>query len=301
MNRATPNALWRVTCHIWQNPGQWPFWYREQCCAVGWAPPEYTLDGPSDDRGWTGARNALKKIQPGDAIVATLPENRVGRIGTVVDKRIRDDEWDPIVPPDARRPTGGNGRRILVRWDLGVGPADMNQVVLLPPASRIAPALLRRTIQPLPLDLYPRIVAAMEDEANWTSIIGRFSMERALSDYIALHPDRLEGGMISHPLLSAREHAFEDHTRADVILEDRTRRTVIVECKQGIPTRQDIAQVAAYRERLMQKQPTLGAVRAMLVHGGSSRVASDVATAAHRHRVELVYHELSVLFINSRT
>lgn len=200
MHRQLPAAFWRITCHVGQNPGQWPFWFREQCCAVGWAPPEYTLDGVSDDRVWTGARNALKKIQLGDAIVATLPDNRIGRIGTVVEKRIRDDEWDPIVLPNSRRPFGSNGRRILVRWNLTCGPADMNQIVMLPAQARIPPALLRRTVQPLPVEMHPTIVAAMEDESNWTSIIGRFRMERALSDYIALHPDRLEGGMITHPL-----------------------------------------------------------------------------------------------------
>lgn len=300
MRRALPRAFWRITCHVGQNPGQWPFWFREQCCAVGWAPPEFTLDGESTDRGWTGARNALKKILPGDAIVATLPDNRIGRIGTVVELQIRDDQWNPIVKPNSKHHRGANGRRILVRWDLSLGPPDMNQVVVLPASARIPPALLRKTVQPLPAEMHPTLVAAMDDESNWASIIGQFRMERALSDYIALHPDRLEGGMITHPQLSTLEHAFEDHTRADVVLEDRERRTVVVECKQGSPTTDDVKQVHDYRARLMRGEPRLGPVRAMLVHGGSSRVPSAVAKMAASSGVELVYHELSVLFVNAR-
>jgi hypothetical protein len=295
-----PSAFWRVTCHVGQNPGQWPAWYREQCCAVGWRPTEYPLRGDTDDKGWVTARNALQRMKAGDAIVASLPDNRVGRLGTIVGLSIEDAEWNPIVAPSKRHPNGENGRRVLVRWDLTVGPDDMNQVVALPPGARIPPQFLRHTVQTLPVEMYPSIRAAMTDESNWTSLIGRFSMEQALSDYIALHPGRLEGGMILHTSLAAREYAFDDRTRADVLLEDRYRRTVVVECKQGHPTPADIAQVSSYRDRLRKAEPGMGELRALLVHGGSSRISPDLAAKAAHAGVELVYHELSVSFVNSR-
>lgn len=291
--------FWRVTCHIGQNPGQWPIWFREQCCAVGWPPSTYGTDRPTSDKGWAIARSALRAIQVGDSIVASLPENRVGRVGTVVDLKVADHEWNPVVPPSDKYPEGDNGRRIIVRWDLSLGPSEMNKVVTLPPPARIPPPYLRKTVQMLPESLYEPITSAMNDESNWGSIVGRFSMERALSDYIALHPERLEGGMVSHPSLIARELAFDNRTRADVILLDRFGRTVVVECKQGVPTASNIDQVDAYRKHLLdERSPPIG-TRAMLVHGGAKRVGEDVLQAASEKNVELVYHELNVTFMNS--
>lgn len=301
MNDLATTAFWRVHCHVGQNPGQWPFWFREQCCAVGWPPPEYSFDGPSPLRAWSTVRNVLREMKSGDSIVATLPGNRIGRLGTVVSVRGGDHQWDPIVPRDSKRPYGENGRRVLVRWDLTVGPAAAHQVVLLPPGSRIPAYLLHGTARRLPVGMLPVVRSAMLDEANWTSLVGRFSMEAALSDYIALHPERLETGMITHPSLSARELTFDDRTRADVILEDRERRTVVVECKQGTPSMQCVDQASRYRSRLAQAYPHLGDARVILVHGGSSRVNTEVANYSQKHSVELVYHELQVSFINSRS
>jgi len=295
--RANPK-FWRVHCHIGHHPGQWQYWFREQCCAVGWAPPEYTLAGVSRDQAWTGARNALVAMQPSDWILASLPDNRVGRLGQVV-QCVRDDTWNPIVPASSKHSRGENGRRILVRWDLTVGPDDPSKVVLLPKEIRFTPGEARATIRSIPIGKLDAIRAAMCDERNWTSVIGNFKLEAALSDYLAMHPGRLESGMISHPSLQARELSFDDRRRADVILQDRNRRTVIAECKQGAPTKACIDQVVHYRAKLCSKHSQALAPRAMLIHGGATRVPPEIADYARRMEVELTHHELRVDFFST--
>jgi len=299
----TDRKFWRVHCHIGDHPGQWQYWFREQCCAVGWVPSKFHLDGKTDDRSWSTARNALIQMKEGDWVVASLPNSRVGRLGEIVKTCIRDDQWKPIVPPTATNPLGDNGRRILVRWDLTCGPDDPSKVVLLPEEVRFSNGQVRATVRQIPLAKLDPIRDAMCDEQNWVSLIGSFSLEAALSDYIALNPNLLEAGMISHLTIKAREHAFADRTRADVILQDRAGRTVVVECKQGPPSATHLKQLMQYRESVQGKFsdiPNIQDTRAILVHGGSSRVSPEIAQMARDCKIELVYHELRVNFLSSR-
>jgi len=129
-------------------------------------------------------------------------------------------------------PYGENGRRILVRWDLTLGPEDPSKVVILPVNSRWNSGEARGTIRELPAAKFSRITVAMKDQANWVSLAGAFSMEKALSDYLAIFPSRLEAGMIAHPSGEVRERTFTDKSRADVILQDRNGGLVVAECKQ---------------------------------------------------------------------
>jgi hypothetical protein len=301
--------FWRVHCHIGQHPGQWQYWFREQCCAVGWHPPEWRghvgegwqLESHSiGDPAWSAARNALCQMKPGDWIAASLPEWRIGRLGRVVALEVKDHEWNPIVRPSREMLYGENGRRILVRWDLTLGPEDPSKVVLLPVDSRWNSGEGRGTIRELPSVKFGRITAAMKDETNWVSLAGAFSMEKALSDYLAIFPSRLEAGMIAHPSGEVRERTFKDRSRVDVILQDRNGRLVVAECKQNAPSLNDLEQVDGYRKRIHEERPELGPARALLVHGGASRVHPDIAKRARELNIELVYFELQVNFSASR-
>ena len=308
MNASAPR-FWRVHCHIGHHPGQWQYWFREQCCAVGWHPSHwrsltgsgYALTGDTDGgRDWIAARNALQRMRRGDWIAASLPGWRVGRIGQITDLAVRDDDWNPIVPPSSEMPYGENGRRILVRWDLTLGPDDSSKVVLLPGHARWNSGQGRGTIRELPVLNLKLVTEAMKDEANWVSLSGAFSLEVALSDYISIHPGRLESGMITHPSIQARELTFRDKSRADVILQDRAGRVVVAECKQNAPSVTDLDQVKHYRKQLKKEYPKLGRVRAFLVHGGASRVMPEVYNRARSLDVELVYFELQVNFFGTR-
>lgn len=291
--------FWRVHCHIGHHPGQWQYWFREQCCAVGWAPPEYTFAGSAKDRAWATARNALSRMKPGDWVVASLPHSRVGRLGRITELRVDDDQWLPVVPPSRKDPLGENGRRILVRWELTTGPEDSSKAVLLPKEVRFSTGEARATVRSIPVSKLDAIRAAMRDERNWVPLIGNFSVEAALSDYIALHPGRLESGMISHPEIQTRELSFHDRTRADVVLQDRAGRMVVAECKQNAPTRDCLIQLSEYRRKLAAEYQVLADIRALLIHGGSGRVSPEVAQQARQLGIELVRHELRVDFSSS--
>src|SRR5580658_9302739 len=129
-------------------PGMWQRWFRNQCVAVGWhAEWGYPLSGDitASEHGaaWSRARSAIKRIEIGDYVVVSLRGHRVGRLGEVTGKAIEDHQWDPLVPRTRQRPDGEMGRRILVRWDLTVGPDNRDEVVLLPEGCRFSSGELR--------------------------------------------------------------------------------------------------------------------------------------------------------------
>jgi hypothetical protein len=127
-------AFWKIYCKEDTYPGLWQRWFQEQCVAVGWPPGKgYHLRGKTKDDGWSTARKSLGRIAEKDGIVVHLKDKRLGRIGEVVRTQIEDDDWNPLVPKSTSLPYGEVGRRILVRWDLTVGPSDRDQVV---PTSR---------------------------------------------------------------------------------------------------------------------------------------------------------------------
>lgn len=84
--------------------GVWARWYREKCVAVGWYPPDYCFEGQTDDPGWTYARNRLREIRPGDKIIPFLMKWRIGPVGTVVEVKAADAQWDPTVAKRRLRP-----------------------------------------------------------------------------------------------------------------------------------------------------------------------------------------------------
>lgn len=293
-------TLWKINCmeHIF--PGMWQRWFRSQCVAVGWHSAwGYPLTGSITAReyvaAWRRARSGLKKIQAGDFVIVSLSGNRVGRLGEVTGKAIEDDQWDPLVPPTKELTEGEMGRRILVRWDLTVGPDTRDEVVLLPAAARFSFGELRPTIAEVKSQSLASLRSTMNDAANWESLFAHFDYEKALSDYIATYPHHLEDGLTIHPTLKIRELVFEDRTRSDVILLDRHDQTVIVECKQGQPTIADINQLRRY-VALLDKEKGVTA-RGILVHGGSKKLHEEVLKAAiATPAIEIVQHRLAVDF-----
>ena len=301
-------AFWRVHCHVGHHPGQWHRWYREQCCAIGWPPPEwrgiqnpdgFTAADPGENRDFATSINHSRRMRPGDWVMATLTGNRVGRLGKVFEVNVEDSDWNPVVQPSKRHPFGENGRRILVRWDLSIGPSDPSQVVNLPGNARLSGGQIRGTIRQIPLSRLPAIKEAMSDAANWVSLASTFNLETTLSAYIALHPHRLEEGLVSHSAFDANEVSVPDGGRIDVLLEDAHGLTVVVECKQGGATIAACKQVLGYQRQVATLVPAGQSVRAFVVHGGSRRAPAEVAEFAKKNGVELVFFELGVTFTSA--
>jgi RecB family endonuclease NucS len=135
----------------------------------------------------------------------------------------------------------------------------------------------------------------MADEAHWVPLWAHFDYERALSGYIAAYPHRLEDGLLPYPNERLRERMLKDGTRMDVLLLDKDDTPVVVECKQGSPTRANIRQLRQYMRRLrkeIRRRP-----RGILVHGGARKLREDVRRlAASRPRIQMVQHKLEVGF-----
>ncbi len=290
--------LWKVSCVEHEYPGMWHRWYRHQCVAVGWPSKDrWWLERPGGKQspGWSKGRNALLAIEEGDFVVVALRGHRVGRLGQVIGKAVGDDEWDPLVPKSRDLPHGEMGRRILVRWDMTVGPEDRELVVLLPEDARFTAGELYPAISEIRSVSIKKLRKTMNDVANWVGLLRHFAYERSLSDYIAAYPHRLEDGLVPHPNDKVRERVFDDSTRSDVLLLDRKEQPVLVECKQGQPTVRDLVQLRQYLARL--RKETGQSARGILVHGGARKLRNDVrAAAARQPRIELVQYRVDVEF-----
>lgn len=290
-------TLWKIYTMEDEFPGLWQQWYRNQCVAVGFAPYwGCKLYGECDDYSWSRARNALLQISVGDYVIAALKGNRVGRLGTVVEKHIEDDEWSPLVPPSKELPPGQMGRRIHVRWDLTCGPDDRDLIVALPDGARFNNSELLPTVSKIQSQSITRLRKTMNDPANWIGLLSHFTYEKALSDYIAAYPHHLEDGLVPYPNAKVREKVFPDRKRLDVLLLDERGRPVIVECKQGAPTPDNLRQLRGYMKSL-RKETRREDVRGILVHGGARKLRSDVIRAASlAPRIEIVQYRLQVEF-----
>lgn len=256
------------------------------------------MEGKSQNQGWTRARNALKRIKPGDLILVQLRNHRVARVAEVVRAEIWDNQWKPTVPPTKADPAGGKGRLIEVRWNLNVGPDDTNTVVLLPASSRLPANVLRPTICELDSKTFDYVVKAMKDENNWVGLQRRFISEQSLSDYIAAYPDRLEDGLLPYPNAKVREKVFPDRTRSDILLIDKNETPVVVECKQGEPTPKNVNQLRGYMKNV--KTETKKKPRGILVHGGAASLRNDVRRKiAHHSSLKVIHYDLHVRFAPS--
>jgi hypothetical protein len=210
-------------------------------------------------------QKALKKLEVGDQIVVTLRGHRIVRIGEVTGAKFAEIYWDPLVPPSRASPDGEIGRRILVRWDMLTGPDNRDQVVLLPAGSRFNSGQLRSTICELGSGELAKLKGVMNDPTNWVGLDTHFDYESALQGCIAAYPHRLEDGLLPHPDKKVREQVFKDRTRSDVLLIDREETPVVVECKQGQPSSENLKQLRSYMghvAKITDKKP-----RGILVHG----------------------------------
>lgn len=293
-------VLWKVACQEDVYPGMWQRWFKNQCVAVGWAAAwGFKLDGPSEGgKGWSAARNALKQMQRGDFVVVALRGHRIGRLGQITEKEAEDHQWAPLVPKGPGLPDGEMGRRILVRWDLMTGPDNADFVVQLPSGKTLSNGELRPTVSRVQSMTVRELKDEMNDPSNWVNLLGSFRYEKALSDFVANYPNRLEDGLLPHPNSKVRERVFKDKTRIDVLLIDEQGAPVIVECKQNAPTVQDIRQLRHYMKLLKNEFGT--EPRGILVHGGAAKLSAPVAEFAEQWpAVEIMNYGLDVTFRRS--
>lgn len=297
---------WKFNCSENNYPGLWRLWFASQCVAVGWPPPDFSWNGATSRKPWARARNSLKKMRPGDEVIVQLRGNRVARVGAIVKVRAKDDDWKAFVPEGSWHRNGEMGRRVEVRWDLDLGPSDRDSVVHLPPNCRFNKGQALTAIAEIPAPKFRRIKEAMRDEETWVSLLGQTGHEVLLSDYIATFPHLVGDGLQPYPFKKLREKVFKGHSghlRSDVLLMDRAKRPVVVECKRGIPIPDDVEQLRKYLRAV--KNETRKKPSGILVHGGAAKLSDEVRSAVRRLKrqgfpVEVQRYELNVKFAPCR-
>jgi hypothetical protein len=163
----------------------WDRWYRENCVAVGFPPPperDNVLYGPAPTRGWTDkgwgyARNRLKEIQVGDAVIPFLKERRIGPVGIINKISVSDEEWNPTIQPDElvqRVDRHGNlnsrlGRRIGVEWQVSGMPPN-GRYATVPKSHRSNRPLARHTIEKISNQRFSELCAVLADPSNWSDV-----------------------------------------------------------------------------------------------------------------------------------
>ena len=91
---------------------------------------------------------------------------------------------------------------------------------------------------------------------------------------------------------------FPDGSRSDVLLIDERNTPVVVECKQGTPTLDDIGQLRNYM-KLLHNQ-TEKKVRGFLVHGGAATLKEEVRREIESDpRLKVIRYALHVDFAPS--
>jgi RecB family endonuclease NucS len=152
-------------------------------------------------------------------------------------------------------------------------------------------------------DAFQLILSAVEVEENWVSVVPGFAKERSMSEFISVAPHLLEDGLRPYPSAAARELVFPDMSRLDVLLLDRDENIVIVECKQGYPSLEDIAQLRGYMRNAAQLRTGLRVgrdIRGILVHGGARKLTDEIRKESIKTpKVELVTFSVSVGFAPS--
>jgi hypothetical protein len=280
-------------------PGLWRLWFKNQCVTDGHSPydgKKWLMVGGKRDHDWIVTRNALQEIEPDHLIIVALPGRRIGRIGKVLSNKSKDEDWDPLYEGDSDWERGYMGRRITVHWELENAPDNPDQVIQLPERVNLGRGTLHR-VHDNP-DKFRKFIA---NPANWVDLAGLFGYEWALSDFIALYPNRLRDGLKAYPdAKKIREKIFKDRSRVDVLLRDENKNgePVIVECKRESPDVEAVRQLKHYINRL--KDETDEKVSGILVHGGARTVDKKVWQEAKKSpHVEIFQYKLDVEFTPS--
>lgn len=246
-------SYWIVICpEPYVRGGVWGRWYRENCVAAGWPPPNWSLDGPSEDAGWVYARNRLKEIRPGDRVIPFLLKWRIGPVGTVTEVRATDAEWNQTVEK-------GNysgiieselGRRVLVTWEQAEMPPQ-GKCALVPPDQRPHSPLSKHTIERLPAETFHRLCSVLSNRANWIDVVPTAIsqpdaetevtpppppvaelalLERDLQKFLARNLGVIEKGLAADPDYQLEQYDC-DVGRLDFLCKDAQNNWVVIELK----------------------------------------------------------------------
>ncbi|MFQ5792616.1 MAG: endonuclease NucS domain-containing protein [Acidobacteriota bacterium] len=276
---------WVVICpepHV--RGGLWSRWFEAGCVAVGWPPPEYAFEGPTDSQAWAWTRSRLAEMKPGDKVVPFLLKWRIAPVGTVRALRVTDDEWAPTVGPgeySANPSEPELGRRIEVDWESdGVPPPG--KVAVVPPEKRGKKPLARHTVEDVGEEQFRDLIQILRDERVWVELRGsqevvaeqlapRASeeqglsiLERDLQKFLARNLNLVEPGLKPSPEYQLEE-LITDVGRLDLFCVDKEARYVVVELKAGTAGDDVIGQIGGYMSWVRDSIPNGETVRGIII------------------------------------
>lgn len=279
---------WIVICpepHV--QGGVWQRWYTEGCVAVGWPPPEYSLDGLTDSAGWKWTRERLKQIQVGDKVIPFLLRWRIGPVGTVTEVRVADHEWNPTVEAGkyALNPNVPElGRRILVNWEREGMPPE-GRVGVVPLSLRPKKALALHAMEELSKEDFDRLAPILSDTSNWEEILrqeiipasvissedreavdlaGLSVLERDLQKFLTRNLHTVEPGLRANPEYQL-EGLITDVGILDLLCQDAYGNWVVIELKAGRADDAAIGQILGYMGWVRENLPNGEKARGMII------------------------------------
>jgi len=266
--------------------------------AAGWPAPNWTLDGPSEDSGWTYARNRLKEIRPGDKVIPFLLKWRIGPVGTVMEVRAGDDQWNQTV--EKGNYLGSDleselGRRILVTWERIDMPPD-GKCALVPQDQRPPGPLSKHTIERLPDERFQKLCSVLSNRSNWIEVTPAVTpaagslaatsetqpntevevppppppaaelelRERDLQKILSRNLDRIEKGLAPDPDYQLEEYIC-DVGRMDLLCKDAQGNWVVIELKADWALDDAIGQILGYMSWVRDTLPNGLTVRGIII------------------------------------
>jgi hypothetical protein len=281
-------SYWIVICpEPYVRGGVWARWYRENCVAAGWPPPNWSLDGQTEDVGWAFARNRLKEIRPGDKVIPFLLKWRIGPVGTVREVKAADADWNQTVEK-------GNysgsiewelGRRLLVTWEQAEMPPD-GKCALVPPDQRPHSPLSKHAIERLPAETFQRLCAVLSNRLNWIDVAPTVKesqpdttdieappplpdaelalLERDLQKFLSRNLEVIEKGMAPDPDYQLEEYTT-DVGRMDFLCKDVQNNWVVVELKADWARDDAVGQILGYMSWAKDYLPNGSTVRGIII------------------------------------
>ena len=282
--------------------------------AAGWPPPTWSFDGPSENTGWVYARNRLREMKPGDKVVPFLLNWRIGPVGTIIEVRAGDEQWNHTVEKGSYAYNFEEpelGRRVLVKWELDNMPPD-GMCALVPKGQRPAGPLSKHTIESLTGDAFQFFCSILSDRSNWIDVISptAFSpsdpfssseiaaenevetlplqpppaelalLERDLQKFLSRNLEIIEKGLAPDPSYQLEEYT-SDVGRMDFLCKDAQGNWVVIELKAGWAGDDAIGQTLGYMSWVKENLPGGETVRGIIIcKDATGRVKAAARLAA---------------------
>lgn len=295
--------LWKFTCPEAEFPGIWHHWFELACVCVDYPPQlKFRLkDSTTGREGWKRTTVILKTLEPEDYVVVMLDSHCVSRLGVVTEKKVNDEEWNPIIPMSKINPHGRLGRRIQVNWIEKSGPTNRYMAVSLPNGTH----LTRSEIKLSPVLVRSRslsdILSALNNRANWVSLHRHLEYDQAVLRSIRDDPQRLEFGLSPYPTMRFQKLQFASQSETAAVFVDKKATPVLVVCVQGVPSTTSLKKI---RRKMSLLKSHLGVMpRGILVYGGArlygeeyKPVQSLIEQSLDPPRVEIIHYTFDVGF-----